>query len=181
MPRYFAFLRAINVGGHIVKMEPLRRTFEELGFAKVETFIASGNVIFESSGKKEDALRKKIERQLEAALGYEVGVFLRTDAEVRAIAEHQPYPDAELKAGGSLYVALLAGKPSAEAEGKLIEARNEIDDFKFFGRELYWLCRGNFSDSTFSGARLEKTLGMRATVRNCTTMKKLAAKYPPKT
>ena len=46
MPRLFAFLRAINVGGRTIKMERLRREFEVFGFPGVETFIASGNVIF---------------------------------------------------------------------------------------------------------------------------------------
>jgi uncharacterized protein (DUF1697 family) len=49
-PRLIAFLRAINVGGHVVKMEALRRIFESLDFADVETFIASGNVIFSARG-----------------------------------------------------------------------------------------------------------------------------------
>lgn len=49
MTRYFAFLRAINVGGHVVKMDRLRQVFESLAFSNVETFIASGNVIFEST------------------------------------------------------------------------------------------------------------------------------------
>jgi uncharacterized protein (DUF1697 family) len=49
MPRYIALLRAINVGGHLVKMDALRRHFEELGFDPVETFIASGNVMFEAA------------------------------------------------------------------------------------------------------------------------------------
>ena len=44
MPKHFAFLRAINVGGHTVKMDHLRDIFESLGFSNVETFIASGNV-----------------------------------------------------------------------------------------------------------------------------------------
>jgi uncharacterized protein (DUF1697 family) len=51
MSRYIAFLRAINVGGHTVKMDILRQQFEALGFSNVETFIASGNVIFETMAK----------------------------------------------------------------------------------------------------------------------------------
>jgi uncharacterized protein (DUF1697 family) len=177
--RYIAFLRAINVGGHIVKMERLRVLFEEMGLAKVETFIASGNVIFESSSKNEEALRKKIEKQLQQALGYEVGVFLRSDKEVSEIAAYQPFPPSELDASGvSLYIVFLATKPITEAERALMAARNEVDDFKLHGRELYWLCRKNFSDSKFSGPRLEKTLGLRGTARNSTTVRKLAAKYP---
>ena len=56
MPRYIAFLRAINVGGHTVKMDRLREIFESLGFANVETFIASGNVVFETTAGDTAAL-----------------------------------------------------------------------------------------------------------------------------
>ena len=69
MPKYVAFLRAINVGGHTVKMEHLRILFEELGFENVETFIASGNVIFDSKTKSTKTLETKIEKHLRQALG----------------------------------------------------------------------------------------------------------------
>ena len=65
MPRYVAFLRAINVGGHIVKMDHLRELFTQLGLTDVETFIASGNVLFTTSSKSGPALEKKIEQALE--------------------------------------------------------------------------------------------------------------------
>ena len=67
--RYIAFLRAINVGGHTVRMEELRRLFERMGAAQVQTFIASGNVIFESA-----AAPDVLELQLEAATREGAGV-----------------------------------------------------------------------------------------------------------
>ena len=69
MPKYVAFLRAINVGGHTVKMDQLRRLFEALGFSDVQTFIASGNVIFDSKSKSTKALEKKIEKYLQDCTG----------------------------------------------------------------------------------------------------------------
>ena len=75
MPRFFAFLRAINVGGHNVTMEKLRGLFEALGHKDVETFIASGNVIFASKSKDRGALERKIENSLRKSLGYEVTTF----------------------------------------------------------------------------------------------------------
>ena len=59
-------------------MERLRREFEFLGFSGVETFIASGNVIFEALAKNEAQLRAKIESHLRKALGYEVATFIRS-------------------------------------------------------------------------------------------------------
>ncbi len=79
MSRCIAFLRAINVGGHTVKMDDLRRLFESLGFTRGETFIASGNVVFETTSKNTTALERKIEKKLRDALGYEVATFIMTD------------------------------------------------------------------------------------------------------
>ena len=78
MARYIAFLRAINVGGHTVRMGDLRQIFEDLGFTGVRTFLASGNVAFESSTQNLKMVEKAIEAGLLQALGYEVVVFLRT-------------------------------------------------------------------------------------------------------
>ena len=177
MPNLVAFLRAINVGGHTVKMDHLRRLFEELGFSKVETFIASGNVIFESDKTDTEALEARIEEHLKAALGYEVATFIRSEAELADIANYQPLPDEPVEATANLYVAFLKDSPSVQAKNDLMAFRTDIDDFHVRQREVYWLCRTSLSQSVFSGARLEKTLKMPATMRNITTVKKLAAKY----
>lgn len=178
MPQYLAFLRAINVGGHTVKMDQLRRLFEALGFANVETFIASGNVIFASSSKSAKALEKKIEKHLHESLGYEVATFIRTTAELAEIAQYQPFSATELNdKGNKLYIAFAADPPSASAKQKLLASATETDEFHIHGSEVYWLCRKQFHESKFSGALLEKILGMPATVRNATTVRKMAAKY----
>ena len=178
MPKYVAFLRAINVGGHTVKMDHLRVLFEGLGFSDVETFIASGNVIFNSTSKSTKALEKKIEHCLHETLGYEVATFIRSTAELDTIASYKPFQAAELTAEGCvIYVGFLADTPSDEAKQKLKSLSTEVDDFHVSGREVYWLCRTSFSESQFLGARLEKTFGMKATLRNSTTVRKIAAKY----
>src|SRR3954451_4103174 len=121
MPRYIAFLRAINVGGHNVKMAQLRALFEELGFSNVETFIASGNVIFDSPATDVQALEQQIENHLQTALGYAVATFLRSTAELAAVAAYQPFSQAQLAAeGGSLYVAFLRAAPGDAAAQRLL-------------------------------------------------------------
>src|SRR5580700_5087804 len=98
MAKYVAFLRAINVGGHVVPMEKLRKLFSGLKFSNVETFIASGNVIFEMKSAADQRLETKIEKHLEAALGYEVGTFVRSLEEIRAISEYEPFSSDAVKA-----------------------------------------------------------------------------------
>jgi uncharacterized protein (DUF1697 family) len=176
---FIAFLRAINVGGHVVKMDRLRVLFAELGFSAVETFIASGNVIFETPSADAPALEQQIERHMRPALGYEVATFLRTPAEVTAVGAYQPFDAAELAAvGSSLHVGFLRAAPPAAAQEKLLDLRTPTDDFHTHGRELYWLRRAPINESRITGALLEKTLGMPATLRNVTTVRRLAAKYP---
>jgi uncharacterized protein (DUF1697 family) len=177
--RLIAFLRAINVGGHNVKMDRLRELFEALGLSNVETFIASGNVIFDSPAKNTRALEEEIEGHLRKALGYEVATFIRSASELADIASYQPFSTSELdEEGNSLYIAFLPAPPDDEAQQRLLAFRTEIDDFHVHEREVYWLCRKKMSESAFSGALLEKTIGMPATMRNATTVKRLAAKYP---
>lgn len=179
MQRSIAFLRAINVGGHTVKMDHLRTLFATLGVAHVETFIASGNVIFETPSENAATLERRIEQHLRQALGYDVATFIRSAPELAAIAHYQPFPPADLDGeGNALYIAFLPAPPSVEAQQKLLAFRTAVDDFHVHGREVYWLCRKKISDSTFSGALLEKTIAMPATMRNATTVRKLAAKYP---
>jgi uncharacterized protein (DUF1697 family) len=175
MPRYVALLRGINLGGHTVKMDKLKKHFEELGLKKVETFIASGNVIFESASKSGAALEKKIAAHLEKSLGFPAMTFLRTDRELAEVMEHDVLAEPRPK---SVYVAFLSAAPSKDACAKLMSYRSKTDDFHVNGREVYWLCQTHMSDSPFFRVGLEKALGTKATVRNVTTVAKLVEKYP---
>ena len=179
MPRFIAFLRAINVGGHTVSMARLRQEFEALGFTDVETFIASGNVVFTSRTAASAALEKKIEKRLLAGLGYEVATFVRTAAEVAAVAEYQPFPVAQIKDDATLYVGFIERPLDAAATRAVMTFKTEIDDFRVKGREVYWLRKTRQSDSPFKYANLEKTLKIRVTFRGINTVVRLAAKHGP--
>jgi uncharacterized protein (DUF1697 family) len=174
MPTYIAFLRAINVGSHVVKMDTLRKLFEGMGFSNVETFIASGNVIFDSKSKDIKAMEKKIEASLKKSLGYDVATFLRTPAELVQIIGRKPFKDADEYV---VYIGFVPDIPNDEAKKKLMTFRCESDDFYVNGREVYWLCKKKMMDSNFSYAKLEKSFGMPATFRNSTTVQRLALKF----
>jgi uncharacterized protein (DUF1697 family) len=178
--RYIAFLRAINVGGRVVKMDLLKRLFEELPVSEVETFIASGNVIFESPSKSTAALERAIETQLEKALGYEVATFIRTVEEVGAIAGRQPFAAAAHKSARAFSVGFLAEPLSTEGQKTLMGMKTPIDDFHVHGREVYWLCQKGQSESEFTNVRFEKAANVKATYRGMNTIQRLAAKYPPR-
>lgn len=179
MSKYITFLRAINVGGHNVKMDSLRQLFESLGFSNVETFIASGNVIFETKSSDVKSLEKKIEKHLKENLGYDVATFIRTEAELSEIANYQAFKKSELDSAVAFNVAFLSEPLDEPSVKKLMALKTDIDNFHIHGREIYWLCRKKQSDSTFSNAVLEKKLSLRSTIRQMSTIQKMAEKYSP--
>jgi uncharacterized protein (DUF1697 family) len=173
-----AFLRAINVGGRNVKMESLRALFEDEGFTSVETFIASGNVIFDvAAGKKALALERAIETMLKNALGFDVAAFVRTGPELTAVAAHQPFSPAALKKSVAFNVAFLRSAPDATSVKALNAVKTPADSFHVRGRELYWLSTIRQGESKISNAVFEKKLGQPSTVRGIATIRKMAEKF----
>jgi uncharacterized protein (DUF1697 family) len=172
-----AFLRAINVGKRTVRMDPLRAIFEQMGFDGVETFIASGNVIFTAPAQDTRALERRIEAGLKEALGYEVETFLRTPAELDAITKYRPFgDDAD---GHTVYVNFVYEPLARDAVERLEALRTEVDEFHAHGREFYWLARKKISESLVTGPMMARAIGkVPSTNRNLTTIHKLAAKYP---
>ena len=178
MEKYIAFLKAINVGGHTVKMDHLKKLFEKMGFENVETFIASGNVVFETKSKNIDSIKKKIETELEKAFDYKVATFIRTTKELKEIAEHKPFKESDLdNKQNYLYIGFLDNQPEIDSRKKILALSDEANEFHFNKTELYWLCRKNFSDSGITGKTLEKVLGMETTIRNSTTIRKIVLKF----
>ena len=113
MTRYVALLRGINVGGINIKMVDLARVFTELGFERVKTVLASGNVLFDSTSADVPALKKAIETALNREFGYEAWVFVLDTAALQAIVDGYPFdPDRE---GWHAY-AMIASEPSVLAE-----------------------------------------------------------------
>jgi uncharacterized protein (DUF1697 family) len=176
--RCFAFLRAINVGGRTVRMDDLRRHFEDLGLDDVTTFIASGNVIFDARGPAGRQLETRIEKHLASRLGYEVATFLRSIDQLEAITASQPFAQSELNAKESrLYVGFLRDVPGPAGHHALHALRSDTDSLASVGREVFWLSRTTSRESPVSGARIEKAIGGPATLRNINTVNRLIAKY----
>lgn len=179
--RYIAFLRGMNVGGHRVRMEDLRALFAALSFTNVDTFIASGNVIFTAAGTPTaDALEKQIEQRLRDVLGYAVATFLRTPAELVGIASSVPFPASDVAVAGhnTVHVGFLRRPPDAALATHLTDLNTTYDTFGVGAREMYWLCRGKTTNSLVKWPAVEKALRLDVTMRNLTTVRKLTEKYP---
>ncbi len=177
MGQYVAFLRGMNLGGRRIKNTELQAEFEALGFAGVACFRASGNVVFTAGRGSESKLTAQIESGLGEALGYEVPVFLRSAAELSALAAHEPFDAAAVEAAkGKLQVALLPSKPAAKARKVVLAEASDEDCLAIEGRELYWLPSGGISDSDLNLKAIETAVGP-WTMRTMGTVEQIVAKY----
>lgn len=177
MDRYVAFLRGMNIGGRRIKNDELRRSFEEMELDEVACFRASGNVIFAAAGEDEAELAAKIEASLGESLGYEVPVFLRSAAELRAIAAHDPFdPNVVEVSAGKLQISLLTDKPKASVRREVLAMSTDEDRLALEGRELYWLPSGGMLDSSLDHDAIDALLD-RSTRRTKGTIDQIAAKH----
>ena len=172
--KYAAFLRAVNVGrNHRVSSEELRGIFEGVGAEEVTTFRTSGNVVFEAPRD----MTAQIEKALEKALGYDVGVFLRTARELDEIVAFLPFEPAQVdRSKGKLQVSMLSATPTAATRKQVLALATDKDLLAFGKRELYWLPSGGTIDSALDRKAIDRLLGP-TTMRTKGTVEQLAAKF----
>ena len=165
MASYIALLRAVNVGGTgKLLMQDLSAMCEAAGFRCVQTYIASGNVVFESK-LGETAIRKELERRLLAHAGKPVGVAVRTAAEMAEVLARNPFPTAP--GNRSIAIFLDAAPPDTALES----VSGRVDEEVAIGRrEIYVLYGANMARS-----KLKIPVAKDGTMRNMNTVAKLAA------
>lgn len=160
-----------------MKMEYLKTLFEELGFENVESFIASGNVIFESKNSNAALLENKIEKYLIKSLGNEVTTFIRSLNQLEQIISYQPFPKEKYEHASANNIGFIREPLSKESAAVLKKLETDIDDFHSHNTEVYWLCKKGQSKSKFSGNVFEKRLKTQVTFRGFKTLDKLLKKY----
>jgi uncharacterized protein (DUF1697 family) len=132
MTRYVAFLRAVNVGGTgKLAMSELRAMCESIGCTNVRTYIASGNVVFDSR-LGEAAVKRKLEACLETYAGKPVGVLIRTGKELAAVLAANPFQSA---APNRTVAIFLDAPPPADTLNHLSGQQDE--EVALGAREIY--------------------------------------------
>ena len=172
---YVAFLRGINVGGRrLIKMDELARIFTSAGLKNVRTYIASGNVIFESGSANKATLTRKIEKALQEALGYEVTVVLRTLNELEGIVARNPFKG-KLSGGDIMQcVVFLADEPKSRIQIPLISTTENLEVFEVTDRTAF-VVSGRKKNGSFGFPNnfVEKQFGVAGTTRNWSTVNKI--------
>jgi uncharacterized protein (DUF1697 family) len=164
MTRYIALLRAVNVGGTgKLPMADLRSLCQHAGFTRVETYIASGNVVFESKAAASN-VKTELEARLLAYAGKPVGVMVRTDAEMQAVLKANPFPDAEPNLTYAIFLDRSAPRDALE------HVTGQSDETLILGdREIFVRYPGGAGRS-----KLKIPAAKTGTARNMNTVAKLA-------
>jgi uncharacterized protein (DUF1697 family) len=174
MLRHAAFLKGMNLGGRRITNEDLRACIEALGLDEVETFRASGNVVFDGGRRSDPSLQRLLEQGLREALGYDVATFIRSRREILELATAAPF---DLRgSAGKLQVALLHEPPTTQARRDALALAGERDRLAFSERELFWLPDGPMSASPLDWKAVERAVGP-TTVRTMGTIEQIAARY----
>lgn len=178
MTTYIALLKGINVGGHHkIKMDDLRSILEEIGLNRVETYIQSGNILFDTA-EDESTLRVKIEEAIVKNFGFSVSVVLRTADDIRQIILTCPYSEGEIQSaeaanteGESMYVAFCSDLVPLEKVELLKAFQSEEETYCCQGKNIYLLLRHSIRNSKLSSQL--QVANTSITVRNWKTVKKL--------
>ncbi len=149
-----------------------------MGFKNVSTYIASGNIIFESRKSDLSKLEIKIEKHLHKSLGYEVDTFVRTREQLEKITKHPTFPKNQLELPkNTLHLILLKSIPTKEDHSIFKSLKTPTDTFAFNNCELYWLCGTGVSESDVWKSKMHKQLSWHtSTMRKFNTVIKIIEK-----
>jgi uncharacterized protein (DUF1697 family) len=163
MPNYIALLRAVNVGGTgKLPMSELRAICVAAGFAKVQTYIASGNVVFRTN-RSAATVKAALEKRLQAYAGKPVGVVLRTAQEMAAVLESNPFP----KSPPNRTLAIFLNDPPPA--GALDDIRGQQSEEVRLGKREIFVAYG----AGMGQSKLRIPAAAKGTARNINTIAKL--------
>ena len=173
---FVALLRGINVGGaNIIPMAALKALFEELGFAKVRTFIASGNVIFEAPKQNLRKLEAKLELALGSRFDYNAKVVVKSKDELDAIVKGMPAAWKKASDAFRYYVIFLSHVVDSKAVLDTLTPRAGVETIAYKPGALYWqIKKSDITKSKLSKQLMQRPLYQESTNRNLNTTLELA-------
>lgn len=176
MNTYISMLRGINVSGQKkIKMADLRALYEALGFVNVQSYVQSGNVVFDNDETDRTVLAATIEAGIDETFGFQVALFIRDADDFRRIIAGNPFlPRAGIDSK-RLYVTFLSSVPPADRVSSTEAPAGSSDEFVVVGDAVYLHCPDGYGNSKLSNTFFERKLAMPATTRNWNTVNALYA------
>ena len=167
MKVFISMLRGINVSGqNKISMTDLKVLYESIGLVNVQTYVQSGNVVFESKLKDDSKLPGLIRNQILKSLGYDVSVFIRNTDDFNRILANNPFLKKRKGDSSNLYVTFLAAIPSKDQLSNLDHAISSTDEFIIGESEIFLFCPGGYGNTKLSNNYFERKLKIAATTRN---------------
>jgi uncharacterized protein (DUF1697 family) len=167
-------LRGINVSGQKkIQMEALRNLYRALNLVMVETYVQSGNVVFDSTEQDILKLAEFIEGQIEETFGYAVPVIIRYIHDFGRIIDSNPFSNERNGDPAKLHVTFLYRLPSELKLSSLAIPNSETAEFSIGDKEIFLFCPNGYGKTRLSNSFFEKKLGMPATTRNWKTVNAL--------
>jgi uncharacterized protein (DUF1697 family) len=171
MQTYIALLRGINVSGKkIIKMAHLKELMIAEGFQEVQTYIQSGNIVFEATPSSTKEVALSISGLIKRAFDFEVPVLVLTTSQLESIIIQNPL-DVDKQVAG--YFTLLHDEPSHELIKELAPLSNEKEEFVITSNCVYFYSAAGYGNAKFNNNFFEKKLKVTATTRNYKSMLKL--------
>lgn len=175
MEKYIAILRGINVSGSkMIKMEKLKLSMIELKFRNIETYIQSGNILFEYTKTNQQELADLITHKIEEAFGFHVPVIVKNAKELNTVIANNPFISNRNEAIDKLHVTFFSGEPDKALQDKLAKNVTDSDEFIIAGNMVYLFCPNGYGRTKFNNNYFEGKLKISATTRNWKTVIKLA-------
>ena len=143
--------------------------FLSLGFDSVQTYVQSGNVVFEDSDTDVQKVRDEIERKIARSFGFEVLVFVRTKEELQELVKGTPLRIGCQQTPRDPVVRRPADFPTEEIE----RVRDEAEKVSSSGREVHLFCPNGYGRTKLSNGFFERRLKVHATTRNWRTLNAL--------
>ena len=170
MLAYVAMLRGINVGGQkTINMDHLRQLCSGLGFRNVETYVQSGNIVFQTQTENPAAVSKRIGETIHHCFGFDTPVIVRTSDQMRNVIANNPFLKEKDIDSSKLHVTFLSETPQKDSLKNLEALSSDPDRFYTAPREIYLYCPGGYGRTKLSNNAIEKALSVRATTRNWKT------------
>jgi uncharacterized protein (DUF1697 family) len=174
MQTYISILRGINVSGHkMMKMEALKKMYEDLKFKNVKTYIQSGNVIFQDKKLKCHDLEKKIVKKIQEGFGFEVPVMVKELDELIQVLNNNPFVNKRNEDPAKLHVTFLTGPAEKSALEKIKAGQYGSDEYIVSGTNVYLFCPNGYGNTKLNNTFFENKLKVSATTRNWRTINEL--------
>jgi uncharacterized protein (DUF1697 family) len=174
MTTYISLLRGINVSGQkLIKMDALRKSYENLDFHNVTTYLQSGNVIFTGKDTRPDELAQTITRQIEKDFGFDVLVIVLFIDKLKQIIDSNPFVKNNNKDKNFLHVTFLSSKPLKFDMNAIEEKKLNGEEIIISDNAVYLYCPNGYGKSKLSNSFLEIKLKVGGTTRNWKTTNQL--------